>query len=71
MTFVDSMKNVEGTSIENYGEAVLTVLNKLFPAGLPGMTPIATAPRGLILTLDNYREEAMVILNNLFLKYPF
>ena len=57
MTFVDTESSTAGTTFDS-------------PAGLPG-TVVATPPRGLILTLDNYREEAMTVLNNLFLKYPF
>ncbi|KAL8290653.1 hypothetical protein RQP46_002911 [Phenoliferia psychrophenolica] len=40
------------------------------PTGLAG-TVASTPPRGLILTLDTFRVDAINVLNGLFQKYPF
>ncbi|KAL8287618.1 hypothetical protein RQP46_003476 [Phenoliferia psychrophenolica] len=40
------------------------------PTTIPGGV-VATPPRGLVLTMDTFRGDAMALLNRLFLKYPF
>ncbi|KAL8291859.1 hypothetical protein RQP46_002117 [Phenoliferia psychrophenolica] len=57
LTYVDAESNVAGDASSNLG-------------GLVGGV-VATPPRGLVLTLDTFRTEAMKIVNDIFLKYPF